>query len=106
MSLGRSAEIAVGRLLLIALAYTVTMACSIPLLCGNHRTPETHIREPRFQDLVQIQRDFEPLLSITGYGINIAADVKNSQGALEDLSTLVSIGLIARRLLCILTVPT
>lgn len=110
--IGRSAEIAAGWLLLIILAYTVYnyevlfnqgIPCSIPLVCGNHRT---HIREPRFEELVQIQIGFEPLLDTTGYGINMAADVKKSQGALQDLSTLVSIGLIMRRLLRILTIPT
>jgi hypothetical protein len=55
---------------------------------------ETLRQEPRFQDLVQIQRGIEPLLDLAGYGIHLAADVKKSQGALEDLSTLVSIGLI------------
>jgi hypothetical protein len=113
-SLDRSAA---GYLLLEALAYTVcnyetvfnqgvTMICSLPLVCGNHHRQEFHPREPRFQDLVLIQRGFEPLLDITGYGIMLAADVKKSQGALQDLSTLVCINLVTRRLLCILTVPT
>jgi hypothetical protein len=92
LSLGRSATC---YLLLGASAYTVYNyaavfnqgVCSIPLICG-HRTQEFQIR---FEDLVEIQRNFEPLLDIAGYEIQMAADVRNSQGALEGLSIRVRI---------------
>lgn len=70
----------------------ITAVCSSPMtmgICGNQT--EVYGHEPRFDDLVQIQTGFEPLLQLTGYGITLGADMKQSQGALEDLGTLVGI---------------
>jgi hypothetical protein len=68
--------------------------CSMPLVsmmpvCTNIRKQSVYVQEPRYPDLVNLQTRFEAVMESTGYGINLALDMKNSEMAVRDLNTLV-----------------
>lgn len=70
--------------------------CTIPLassLCGSNG--DVFVQEPRFQDIVEIQSGFEPLLELTGYGISLAKEMKKSEAAVGDLSRQVKSSIIS-----------
>lgn len=58
-------------------------------VCSNIRKQSVYVQEPRYPDLVNLQTRFESVMESTGYGINLALDMKNSEMAVRDLNTLV-----------------
>jgi hypothetical protein len=58
-------------------------------VCSNIRKQSVYVQEPRYPDLVNLQTRFESVMESTGYGINLALDMKSSEMAVRDLNTLV-----------------
>lgn len=101
-----SAFVLVGYILLVTISYTssyivsivlqgLAPLCSMPLIsmmpvCANLQKSQAYVQEPRYPDLVNLQTRFESVMESTGYGINLALDMKNSEMAVRDLNTLVS----------------
>lgn len=54
---------------------------------GTNQIHEIYAQEPRFEIIVKMQTGFDPLLQLTGYGIELARGMKESQRALDGLST-------------------
>lgn len=100
-----SAFALVGYFILVMISYTssyvvslilkgITPLCTMPLLsmmslCTNISPAPVYVQEPRYPDLVNLQTRFESLMESTGYGINLALDMKNSEMAVRDLNTMV-----------------
>ena len=97
-----SALILVGYIILVIISRFSTLMvsivasglsplCSMPLLslvplCHE---PSSGIHEPRYQELIALQTNFESIMESAGSGTNLALNMKKSEMAVRDLNTLV-----------------